>query len=71
MAESFMPAPSVVVLMHRETEWSGHLQLQSVHAILGPLHPGEEAMLVIPNPQHSVFNQHARASFVHLPNAND
>jgi glutamine phosphoribosylpyrophosphate amidotransferase len=23
------------------------------------------------NPQHSAFNQHARASFVHLPNAND
>jgi hypothetical protein len=48
-----------------------HLQLQSVHAILGPLHPGEEAMSAIPNPQHSAFNQHARTSFIHLPNAND
>jgi hypothetical protein len=57
--------------MHRETEWPGHLQLQPVHAILGPLHPGEEAMPSISNPQHSAFNQHARASFVHLPNAND
>jgi hypothetical protein len=28
-------------------------------------------MLPIPNPQHSAFNQHARAFFVHLPNAND
>jgi hypothetical protein len=28
-------------------------------------------MSSIPNPQHSAFNQHARASFVHLPNAND
>jgi hypothetical protein len=28
-------------------------------------------MPAIPNPQHSAFNQHARASFVHLPNAND
>jgi hypothetical protein len=66
-----MPAPSVVVLMHRETEWPGHLQLQPVHAILGPLHPGEEAMPSIPNLQHSAFNQHARASFVHLPNTKD
>jgi hypothetical protein len=64
-------APSVVVLIHRETEWPGHLQLQPVHVILGPLHPGEEAMPTIPNPQHYTFNQHARASFVHLPNAND
>jgi hypothetical protein len=23
------------------------------------------------NPQHSAFNQHVRASFVHLPNTND
>jgi hypothetical protein len=66
-----MPTPSVVVLMHHETEWPGHLQLQAVHAILGPLHPGEEAILVIPNLQHSAFNQHARASFIHLSNADD
>jgi hypothetical protein len=55
-----MPAPSVVVLMHHETEWPGHRELQPIHAILGPLHPGKEAMLVIPNSQHSVFNQRAR-----------
>jgi hypothetical protein len=28
-------------------------------------------MPAIPNPQHSAFNQHARASFIHLTNAND
>jgi hypothetical protein len=28
-------------------------------------------MPAIPNPQHSTFIQHACASFVHLPNAND
>jgi hypothetical protein len=66
-----VPPPSIIVLMHRETEWPGHLQLQPVHAILGPLYPGEEAMPPIPNLQHSAFNQHTRASFVHLPNAND
>jgi hypothetical protein len=57
--------------MHRETEWLVHLQLQLVHPILGPLHPGEEAMSPIPNPQHSAFNEHVCASFVHLPNIND
>jgi hypothetical protein len=66
-----VPAPSIIVLMYRETEWPGHLQLQPVHAILGPLHPGEEVTPPIPNPQHSTFNQHVRATFVHLPNAND
>jgi hypothetical protein len=66
-----VPVPSVILLMHREIEWLGHLQLQPVHAILGPLHPGEEAMPPIPNPQHSLFNQHVCASFVHLSNAND
>jgi hypothetical protein len=45
--------------MHRKTEWPGHLQ------------PGKEAMPAIPNPQHSTFNQHARTSFIHLPNTND
>jgi hypothetical protein len=58
MAEPFMPSPSVVVPVHCETEWPGHLQLQPVHAILSPLHSGEKAMLAIPDPRYSTLNQH-------------
>jgi hypothetical protein len=58
MAKLFMPASSVVVPVHCETEWPGHLQLQSVHAVLGPLHSGEKAVLAIPDPQYSALNQH-------------
>jgi hypothetical protein len=71
MAEPFMPALSIVVPVHCETEWLGHLQLQPVHAVLGPLHLGEKAVLAIPDPQYSALNQYVWASFVHLPNAND
>jgi hypothetical protein len=71
MAEPFMPAPSVVIPVHCETEWPGHLWLQPVHSVLGPLHSVEKAVLVIPDPQYSTLNQHMWSSFVHLPNAND
>jgi hypothetical protein len=71
VAESFVPPPGFIILMHCEAEWSGHLQLQPVHAILGPLHPGEETSLSIPNLQHIAFDQHARSTFIHLLDTDD
>jgi hypothetical protein len=71
MAESLVPPPSFIIMMHCETEWPCHQQLQPVHAILGPLHPSKETSLPIPNLQHAAFNQHARAALVHLPNVDD
>jgi hypothetical protein len=71
MAESLVPPPSFIIMMHCETEWPCHLQLQPVHAILGPLHPSKETSLPIPNLQHAAFDQHVRAALVHLPNVDD
>jgi hypothetical protein len=69
MAE--VPPPSFIILMHREAEWPHHLQLQPIHAILGPLHLSEQAPLPIPNLQHTAFDQFMRATLIHLPDADD
>jgi hypothetical protein len=71
VAESLMPPPGFIILMHHETEWPCHLQLQPIHAILAPLHLGEQASLLIPNLQHTSFDQHARATLIHLLDAYD
>ena len=44
---------------------------KDIEAVLCPVHPGEESLLVIPNTEHSSFDLHARTALIQLTEADD
>ena len=71
MAEPAMPQPWLFRARRRETHRLLHLQVQKIKPVTEKRYLGEETQFPVSDQQHSVTDQHLRASLVQLPEADD
>ena len=64
MAELGMPQPWLLGVSCCQTHQLLHLQVEQVHPVLGPLHLGKKALLLVPNPKDAVLDQYLAVALI-------
>jgi len=71
MAESGMPQPRLLGVPCRQAHRLLHLQVEQVQPVLGPLHLGKKALLLVLDPEDTVLDQYLAAALIQLANVDD
>ena len=71
MAEPGMPQAWLLGVPCCQAHRLLHLQVKQVQLVLGPLHLGKKALLLVPDPEDAVLDQYLATVLILLANAND
>ena len=64
MAEPGMPQPRLLGMSCCQAHRLLHLQVEQVQPVLGPLHLGKKALLLVPDPEDAVLDQYLATTLI-------
>jgi hypothetical protein len=59
MPKPLVPTPGLIMLMSGEAERPSHLHVKHVQLVVPAVDLGEEATVVVPDPEHPLVNLHS------------
>jgi hypothetical protein len=71
MAIAGMPQSRLLRVLCSQADGLLHLQVKQVQPVLGPLHLGKKSMLLVPDLEDTILDQHLAATLIQLANADD